>query len=307
MIDCQYVSAAVRDFYADCERKKQALEDYEESVFMQSEDYSNAKYAYKKCVFDLEKARFLGDEKKVAELTEQKKVLLENFNRVRASMKRVDLKYAPHCPICFDTGYHDGKRCSCYVKNVSRVAYEFMQVPPPKLVDFTDNLLKDERSAKLFAQMQNYCSKFSDHSKNLLLLGERGTGKTFIAKAICKRLEDLGKNAIFLNAFSFNDLFIRFFSATETEKLWLSEILSTCDLLVIDDLGAAPIINNVTVERLLMIISQRAELKKPYIITTNLALDEIGEKFGERAFSRINSKDTVKIPFSGKDMRVYGV
>ena len=92
--------------------------------------------------------------------------------------------------------------------------------------------------------------------------------------------------------------------AKSADYLVAKEILTTSDFLVIDDLGAARTFNNVTAENLLMIVSERLTLKKPFIVTTNLELDEIGARYGERVFSRMCGKSTVKIRFDNADMRL---
>ena len=73
--------------------------------------------------------------------------------------------------------------------------------------------------------------------------------------------------------------------------------------MVIDDLGAERVLNNVTAQNLYTIISERQERKKPYMITTNLSLEEIGERYGDRLFSRLSSKFNVPLELKGKDLR----
>ena len=57
-------------------------------------------------------------------------------------------------------------------------------------------------------------------------------------------------------------------------------------LLVIDDFGAKQP-SNITIDQVYMILNKRYECMLPTIITSNLALEEIGNLFGERIASRI--------------------
>ena len=119
-----------------------------------------------------------------------------------------------------------------------------------------------------------------------------------------KAVNENKKNALFLNAFALNDVLLKLTFSKGREYSDISRILTTCDLLTVDDLGSAPVLKNVTAEGLLSVITQRQEAGKPYIVTTNLTLGEISEKFGERVFSRMCGKSSVKITFTGNDLRI---
>ena len=74
--------------------------------------------------------------------------------------------------------------------------------------------------------------------------------------------------------------------------------------MVIDDLGAEPIYKNVTLEYLLLILSERLAKNMPYIITTNLSQEQILDRYGDRILSRLNDKKHgVNIEIKGEDLR----
>ena len=88
------------------------------------------------------------------------------------------------------------------------------------------------------------------------------------------------------------------------DKAFTFDCLTNCDLLVVDDLGTEPVYNNVTVEYLVALISTRLDIKKPFIITTNLNANELKARYNDRLASRLNDKQTTRfIEFKGVDLR----
>ena len=57
-------------------------------------------------------------------------------------------------------------------------------------------------------------------------------------------------NVIFLTAIKLNEIFLTYHTSSIGDKQAIFSLLTTCDLLVIDDLGTEPILKNVTVESL---------------------------------------------------------
>ena len=79
------------------------------------------------------------------------------------------------------------------------------------------------------------------------------------------------------------------------------------DLMIIDDLGTE-FATSFTSSELFNIINSRILEKKPVIISTNLSLNDIKEKYGERISSRIIGGYGI-YKFEGEDIRfkkVYG-
>ena len=304
MIDCEYLSEQLKIIYNGYKSKKAYIEEQNENAKLGFPSYLEAKYAYKSCVFDYRKALAFNDDEQAKKLKNKQNELKAKLESIEKSLPVKLAKYEPHCKKCNDEAYIDGKLCHCYFTKLNELAYEYIVTPAPKLNDFSQNTLTDEKTLKLIDALKKYCNDFGDNSKSLLFFGKRGTGKTFLASCVAEKLSDNGKNAVFINAFQFNDILIRFLNASAQEKLNLKNILTTCDLLVIDDLGAAPVLNKLTAENLLMIISERQTLSKPFIITSNLTAEEIANLFGERVFSRLMAKTTAKIAFDGKDLRI---
>lgn len=78
-----------------------------------------------------------------------------------------------------------------------------------------------------------------------------------------------------------------------------------CDVLIIDDLGAEPVIKNVTQEHIYNILNERLVNNRAFIITTNLNPSDIFERYDQRIASRILAKEnSTLVEFKGKDLRV---
>jgi len=154
---------------------------------------------------------------------------------------------------------------------------------------------------KIYDLLGRYTLEFPSR-KNLVLVGAVGTGKTYAAQTVASKLLDRTFSVIFVTAFTlvqrFKDYIFNF------ENAALNNLL-TCDLLVIDDLGTEPKIKNISDEYLLNVINERQAQGKPFIITTNLSLEDILERYDERLTSRILSKtSSVVIEMKGKDLRL---
>ena len=61
--------------------------------------------------------------------------------------------------------------------------------------------------------------------------------------------------------------------------------------MLIDDLGTEPVLKNVTKEYLYNLINTRQINKRATLITTNLSLDNILDRYDERIFSRLGNKN----------------
>jgi len=81
------------------------------------------------------------------------------------------------------------------------------------------------------------------------------------------------------------------------------EDLYTCDLLIIDDLGTE-LTNTFVASQLFACLNERHLRKKATIISTNLSLEELRDRYSDRIFSRITSNFEV-CKLTGPDIRMY--
>ena len=135
---------------------------------------------------------------------------------------------------------------------------------------------------------------------NLLLTGKSGLGKTHLSLAIVNSVLEKDFNVIYGSAQNLINEISRetFDRQGSTEKI---DSLTSCDLLVLDDLGtefstplSVSIVYNIINTRLLRGLST--------IISTNLNLNEIGQFYNERITSRLVGSYRV-CPCFGNDIR----
>ncbi len=233
----------------------------------------------------------------------------------------LELQY--HCPKCRDTGYIGNEKCSCFKQAISDLLYSGSNIKSildkenfSKFSfryysdDYTDEALGMSplsNMQKTVASCKNFIRHFDKNHDNLLLLGNTGVGKTFLANCIAKELLDQGYTVIYLTAFRLFDILEKNKFGRDGEVSYDAanqfEYILDCDLLIIDDLGTE--LNNSFINsQLYLIINERLLRQKSTLISTNLSLTNINTNYGERIFSRIASKYFVH-RIIGEDIRLH--
>ena len=87
------------------------------------------------------------------------------------------------------------------------------------------------------------------------------------------------------------------------QKADLYEDLYSCDLLIIDDLGTE-LTNNFSSSQFFSCLNERILRKKSIIISTNLSLQELRDRYSDRIFSRVTSNFKL-CKITGPDIRMY--
>lgn len=264
-------------------------------------------YDIKDTEFRLAKAEVFGSQEDVKKLN----ITLENLQnsldselkKIGLSSKEISVNYS--CKTCGDTGFVGAKKCpDCYDKVVKKLQGEskfyLHDAPTFEGANAPEELLPYHK------KLITFCDKFPNSPiKHLVFTGKTGSGKTYLAGCIVDRIQKAGFSSAFLTAFNLGELVIAYNKIFDKERLdFLADLIDT-ELLVIDDLGATTILLDKTSELLTAILNERDTQGKTTIITTNLTLDEIEEKYGERLFSRLfNKRITAVIEFKGKDLRI---
>ena len=205
-----------------------------------------------------------------------------------------------NCSKCKDSGYVDGKMCSCLKKEISNLLLEESNFG--KLVSFESaKKTAPKEYQKLYEKLEEWCH--SDFKKNLIFIsGKVGIGKTYLTTAIANELIEEGKIVKLVTAFQMSRDF-KEYRFTHNEAL-LDKYL-TCEFLFIDDLGTETLYKSITIELLFHVINERRIRKLCTIITSNLTLDEIYDRYDERIFSRIVDRDSsININMEGLDLRI---
>lgn len=304
MLQSKYILSAVDQYYQGKRSERKFLDGLKEQALEEDKEYSDLKYSLRSLKIDRQHAIFEGDKIKAEKLQKEIDELSLKFENIKKTLK-CNAFYDADCPLCGDTGAVNGEICKCYYDRIEAECYSFLSLKNIALRKFSDDTLSVASGhEKEYSAIKRYAEKLPDTDKNILLIGQKGTGKTFLTECLTNSAADKNLCALMISAFSLNELFAKNVTASVPDKITFNEILTTCDLLVIDDLGTEPLYNKITVENLIAIISERLINKKPFVITTNLTLNELSFRYGERAFSRICGKQTVILEMNGKDLRL---
>lgn len=226
-----------------------------------------------------------------------------------------------HCKDCKDTGYIENEKCHCFKQaivdllysqsnikgimeqeNFSTFRYDFYT---DSYIEETTNLTPLANIKKVVSSCKEYIDTFDSTYSNLLLYGNAGVGKTFLANCIAKELLDRSHTVIYLTAFQLFDILEKNKFNKDQEKSEANEqfeYILDCDLLIIDDLGTE-LNNSFVTSQLYLCINERHLRKKSTIISTNLSWDNLNTNYSERIFSRLASNYRL-LKIVGDDIRI---
>ncbi len=238
----------------------------------------------------------------------------------QAGYTREDLQPKYKCPLCEDTGFVGEpikRTCSCFERRLNLLCIEQEDLSIPENHNFdnfdlavfpetaADGTPQRKQADRLLTWAQKYCDAFTGKGEaSILLLGKSGAGKTFLADCITRAISDRGFSAAKISAFRLGEV-LRGKHMGKDEAAEKFEMLTSVDLLFIDDLGSEPIFANVTIEYLYVIISERIERGKPLLITTNFSSEELTARYTERITSRLITPLNALIRLGGDDLRRY--
>lgn len=125
---------------------------------------------------------------------------------------------------------------------------------------------KNMRRAKRYVENFGY---MREHNQGLLLYGEPGTGKTFMAACIANALMEQGVPVMMTS-------FVKLMSLikTNTDEQNIIQRMNNAELLIVDDLGTERS-TDTAIEKVYDFVDSRYRSKKPMILTTNMSLDDI--------------------------------
>ena len=226
----------------------------------------------------------------------------------------LEVKYT--CDICKDTGYNKEFYCQCYRKLIREVARDnlgansplkkctfgsFRADRYPDVMDITMDVNQYKHMKEVYEYCKDYAENFTDDSEGLFMYGRTGLGKTHLSLAIANEVINRGYDVYYGSVQSIMDkLEAERFGRLPREDSIKDDILE-CDLLIIDDLGAE-FSTQFTNAELYNIINSRILASLPTIISTNLSIEEIAERYSQRVASRIIGSSRA-IYFCGKDIR----
>ncbi len=262
--------------------------------------------------------RLLGEEASASSLQEKLRSL-ENEKKelLRKNGYPEDYLTLPvTCPLCGDTGYVDGQKCSCFKQAEIRLLYSQSNLANVleqetfenfSFVWYSDTvkngptgLTELETARKACQDAKDFVRDFDCSFDNLFLYGDTGVGKTFLSHCIAGELLKTSHSVLYFSAHDlFETLARQAFSEEDPQD---EDLILECDLLIIDDLGTE-LTNSFVSSRLFRCVNERILRKKSTIISTNLTLQDFSDTYSERTFSRIVSAYRM-VKLTGKDIRI---
>ena len=220
------------------------------------------------------------------------------------------------CPVCGDTGfvYDQGVRrpCACFLQAYQAAlgetgggetfaSFDESRFPASPLPG------TDVTQREYMRVVRDRCALFArgvpeGPIKTLLLHGSSGLGKTFLLHCVADAAREKGVDTLCVTAYDLlMDLKSAYFSRTgETASEYFDAAL-----LLIDDLGMEPLIENVTVEQIYNLLNARLSRGLYTAVSTNLSREELGARYTERVASRLlDTRNGMALHLQGKDIRL---
>ena len=218
------------------------------------------------------------------------------------------------CAKCRDTGTFEGKWCECFNKILNTAAAEDLNSHSPlrlssfesfniglypATVDPEFGETQQNIMRKNYEECKRFAEEFNGYGYGLFMMGNTGLGKTHLSLAIANEL--IGKGYCVIYG-SVPELLRRLdkeqFKNAEGDTM---ELVTDCELLILDDLGAENNTDRYT-SLLYEMINARQSRSLPMIINTNLEMAQIKARYQDRLWSRLFSMRV--LIFRGNDNRL---
>ncbi len=225
------------------------------------------------------------------------------------------------CPRCKDTGRTGElikEPCECLKKAYQQKLRERIGLSSDSnetfesfdLNVFPDEMIpgQDFTQREIMKLYRKICETWANEYphgtyRDLLLTGSTGLGKTFLLRAMAERLIARDVNVLIISAYSMLEILRKSYFENDDSA---SELLAA-EVLMIDDLGSEPLMQNVTVEQLFYLLNERQNKGLSTVISTNLDMARFRERYTERIASRLrDSRNCKVISLLGKDIRTGG-
>ncbi|MGL4768617.1 MAG: ATP-binding protein [Mycoplasmoidaceae bacterium] len=159
-------------------------------------------------------------------------------------------------------------------------------------VKFNSKYFKDSNNLSLHKLFDEFKRNVTSDVKNhgFYIFGDFGVGKTYFTFAIGNYYLNKGKSTVFITLSDLISKIKNSFDNDDSKKQIVNNlinILITCDVLLIDDIGAEPVSEWFFSENLMNILNLRLTSSKITYFNSNYSLDDLEKLFSKR----YNSKD----------------
>lgn len=293
---------------------RRTLDEHKEYIRLHLPEYYECKN--KESSLNLQRATYLMDGKdELARNVSEQLALLRAKEDSLLRQAGISADYLTEhyvCNDCKDTGFIRGQKCHCFRMKAIKLLYEQSGIQELLNHDNFDNLSYEYYSGEDLSHFENavdtchaFVRNFNSDYRNLFFYGTVGTGKSFLSGCIAKELIEKGNLVIYFSATKlFAELSRGAFDYKNKDELnSLHDDLYNCDLLIIDDLGTE-LTNSFVSSEFFAILNERHIRKKSTVISTNLSLMNLQDRYSDRVFSRITSNFEV-CKLTGQDIRMY--
>lgn len=148
----------------------------------------------------------------------------------------------------------------------------------------------------------NNFAKYKKENQGLLIYGSPGNGKTYFSACIANALIQRVIPAICVSSIALTERINESRNNYGNEGMFtVLNSLNNADLLILDDLGTEPD-TKWTRSMIYQIIEKRYSSNLPIIITTNISMAELRDRYDDRVCSRLNKMCTF-FNNTGRDLR----
>lgn len=223
---------------------------------------------------------------------------------------------SPICALCGGTGYIGSTMCRCLgelCRQEQKKELSLLACGEHRFADFRLDYYSTETHPAYGASpraimthtldiCRKYAENFSKDSGNLLFNGGTGLGKTMLSACIACEVAEKGYSVAYESApHLFAKLEKNRFHPDENSAQTVAR-LENCDLLIVDDLGTE-LPGQLVVAGLYTLVNDRLLAGKATVISTNLNISEIRQRYSPQIASRLQGSYQL-LPFVGEDIRV---